>query len=71
MEFRVKALDREQAVLAQYVDAIDETDRTRADGARGAKGDTYIGQRNLAGSAFSDDLCGDENSSNSIGPPVA
>src|SRR5216683_2271676 len=37
MEFRVKALDREQAVLAQHVDAIDETDARRQLGLLGLR----------------------------------
>src|SRR6202790_2613034 len=37
MEFRVKALDREQAVLAQQVDAIDETDARRQLGLLGLR----------------------------------
>src|ERR1700688_2144614 len=37
MEFRVKALDREQAVLAQQVDAIDETDARRQLGMLGLR----------------------------------
>ena len=37
MEFRVKALDREQAVLAQQVDAIDETDARRQLGLMGLR----------------------------------
>jgi general secretion pathway protein F len=37
MEFRVKALDREQAVLAQQVDAIDETDARRQMGMLGLR----------------------------------
>lgn len=37
MEFRVKALDREQAVLAQRVDAIDETDARRQLGLLGLR----------------------------------
>ncbi len=37
MEFRVKALDREQAVLAQSVDAIDETDARRQLGLLGLR----------------------------------
>jgi general secretion pathway protein F len=37
MEFRVKALDREQAVLAQHVDAIDETDARRQLGLMGLR----------------------------------
>src|ERR1700693_4572693 len=37
MEFRVKALDREQAVLAQLVDAIDETDARRQLGLLGLR----------------------------------
>src|ERR1700738_4176987 len=37
MEFRVKALDREQAVLAQLVDAIDESDARRQLGLSGLR----------------------------------
>src|SRR5882672_7934712 len=37
MEFRVKALDREQAVTAQHVDAIDETDARRQLGLLGLR----------------------------------
>ncbi|MHB8726471.1 MAG: type II secretion system F family protein [Casimicrobiaceae bacterium] len=37
MEFRVKALDREHAVLAQQVDAIDETDARRQLGMLGLR----------------------------------
>jgi general secretion pathway protein F len=37
VEFRVKALDREQAVLAQQVDAIDETDARRQLGLLGLR----------------------------------
>jgi general secretion pathway protein F len=37
VEFRVKALDREQAVLAQQVDAIDETDARRQMGLLGLR----------------------------------
>src|ERR1700686_2483132 len=37
MEFRVKALDREQAVLAQQVDAVDETDARRQLGLLGLR----------------------------------
>jgi general secretion pathway protein F len=37
VEFRVKALDREQAVLAQHVDAIDETDARRQLGMLGLR----------------------------------
>ena len=37
MEFNVKALDREQAVLAQLVDAIDETDARRQIGLLGLR----------------------------------
>lgn len=37
MEFRVKALDREQAVLAQQVDAIDESDARRQLGLMGLR----------------------------------
>ncbi len=37
MEFRVKALDREQAVLAQMVDAIDESDARRQLGLMGLR----------------------------------
>jgi general secretion pathway protein F len=37
VEFRVKALDREQAVLAQLVDAIDETDARRQMGLLGLR----------------------------------
>ena len=37
MEFRVKALDREQAVLAQQVDAIDEADARRQLGLLGLR----------------------------------
>ena len=37
MEFRVKALDREQAVLAQQVDAIDESDARRQLGLLGLR----------------------------------
>jgi len=37
VEFRVKALDREQAVLAQLVDAIDETDARRQLGLLGLR----------------------------------
>ena len=37
MEFRVKALDREQAVLAQQLDAVDETDARRQIGLLGLR----------------------------------
>src|SRR5580704_16127828 len=37
MEFRVKALDREQAVLAQLVDAVDESDARRQLGVLGLR----------------------------------
>ena len=37
MEFRVKALDREQAVFAQLVDAIDESDARRQVGLQGLR----------------------------------
>src|ERR1700721_2912580 len=37
MEFRVKALDREPAVLAQLVDAIDESDARRPLGLLGLR----------------------------------
>ena len=37
MEFRVKALDREQAVLAQMVDAVDESDARRQLGVLGLR----------------------------------
>ena len=37
MEFRVKALDREQAVLSQLIDAIDELDARRQLGVLGLR----------------------------------